>query len=104
MRSSAVLSAAAFILGFFLICGGTASAQTVSCTCRYQGQDYGLGESICLKSPNGLRMATCAMVLNNTSWKFTSAPCPLTHWQGDRSGTGFSPARTPALKSISGLL
>ncbi|MCK7611521.1 hypothetical protein [Roseibium sediminicola] len=59
-----------------------AQAQNVSCTCRYKGQDYGLGESICLKGSDGMRMATCAMVLNNTSWEFSNAPCPLSQWQG----------------------
>jgi hypothetical protein len=56
-------------------------AQTVSCTCRYNGENYGLGESICLSSPEGLRMATCEMVLNNTSWQFSDAPCPVTELQ-----------------------
>jgi len=66
------------VLATCLIGIGTASwAQNVSCTCRYQGEDYGVGESICVKSPQGMRMATCAMVLNNTSWKFSNAPCPL---------------------------
>lgn len=54
-----------------------AQAQGVSCTCRYKGQDYGLGESICLKGQDGPRMATCGMVLNNTSWRFSDAPCPV---------------------------
>jgi hypothetical protein len=82
--------------------GSPASAQNVSCTCRYQGQDFGLGDSICLKSADGLRMATCEMVLNNTSWKMSNAPCPVTQWNRHdaprpanspmspiRSGTGF---------------
>lgn len=55
-----------------------ASAQSVPCTCRYKGEDFGLGASICMKSPDGLRMATCQMVLNNTSWQVTSTPCPVT--------------------------
>jgi len=64
--------------GFGLIFLTTAAyAQNISCTCRYKGSDYGIGESICLKSPNGMKMATCSMVLNNTSWKFSNAPCPL---------------------------
>jgi|GEM_PF-906892 len=61
-------------LGF----SSVASAQNVSCTCRYKGEKYSVGDSVCLKSPNGLRMATCSMVLNNTSWQFSNAPCPLT--------------------------
>lgn len=60
-----------------------ANAQNVSCTCRYQGEDYGIGESICLKSSGGMKMATCSMVLNNTSWKFSNAPCPLSQLTPD---------------------
>ncbi|MEE4013809.1 hypothetical protein V1T76_17200 [Roseibium sp. FZY0029] len=68
-------------LGF----GASAMAQDVSCTCRYKGEKYGIGESICLKSPTGLRMATCEMVLNNTSWQISNAPCPLTQNQSPAS-------------------
>lgn len=74
-----------------------ASAQSISCTCRYQGEDYGLGESICLKSPGGMKMATCSMVLNNTSWKLSNAPCPLSQLTPDvvekgKDTTKLSPA------------
>ena len=64
-----------------------AQAQNVTCTCRYEGFDYQIGESICLKSPSGSRMATCDMVLNNTSWRLTTAPCP---------SAALSPDMTPA--------
>lgn len=75
-----------------LIAGSTAAvAQNVSCTCRYKGQDYGLGESICLKGSDGLRMATCAMVLNNTSWELSNAPCPLTMRNRSIAPYGASP-------------
>lgn len=30
-----------------------------------------------------MKMATCSMVLNNTSWKFSNAPCPLSLWQDE---------------------
>ncbi len=57
-------------------------AQTkIPCTCRFQGADFGLGEEICMKRPAGSTMARCEMVLNNTSWKFTEAPCPITEFQ-----------------------
>lgn len=79
-----------FLVTFLL---STAShAQNVSCTCRYQGEDYGIGESICLKGSNGMRMATCSMVLNNTSWKFSNAPCPLTEL--DQSNPTASQSQT----------
>ncbi len=45
----------------------------IPCTCRYRGQDIGLGDAVCM---NG-RLARCEMVLNNTSWSFTESPCPL---------------------------
>ncbi|MES0808779.1 hypothetical protein ABLO27_04800 [Roseibium sp. SCPC15] len=66
-----------------VVFAASAHAQNVSCTCRYQGEDYGLGESICLKSPSGLKMATCEMVLNNTSWQISNAPCPVTNLQDE---------------------
>ena len=45
------------------------------CTCRAQGRDFKLGQSVCLATPAGARIATCGMVLNNTSWQFTETPC-----------------------------
>ncbi|MHA7772716.1 hypothetical protein [Roseibium sp. M-1] len=84
-------------LTLFVLGNSLAQAQSVSCTCRYKGQDYGIGESICLKSPDGLRMATCGMVLNNTSWQFSNAPCPLTQLQ-QTGGTGLLPSGLPFLK------
>ncbi len=75
--------------------GSAARAQEATCTCRYQGNNYGVGESICLKGPDGLRMATCGMVLNNTSWQFSKDPCPFSSLDRqlskrvDVSRTGF---------------
>jgi hypothetical protein len=53
------------------------------CTCRAQGRDFALGQSVCLATPRGARIATCAMVLNNTSWQLTETPCVVS---GLRSG------------------
>jgi hypothetical protein len=49
------------------------------CTCRAQGRDFTLGQSVCLATPRGARIATCAMVLNNTSWQFTETPCVVSN-------------------------
>jgi hypothetical protein len=49
------------------------------CTCRAQGRDFTLGQSVCLATPKGARIATCAMVLNNTSWQFTETPCVVSN-------------------------
>jgi len=56
------------------------------CTCRAQGRDFTLGQSVCLGTPKGARIATCVMVLNNTSWQFTETPCVVSH---------LPPARPP---------
>ena len=54
-----------------------ASSAAADCTCRWQGRDYELGRSVCLQSPKGARVATCGMVLNNTSWQFSETPCTV---------------------------
>ena len=54
-----------------------ASSAAADCTCRSQGRDYELGRSVCLQSPKGARIATCGMVLNNTSWQFSETPCVI---------------------------
>jgi hypothetical protein len=48
---------------------------SADCTCRSQGRDFELGQSTCLQTPKGARIATCGMVLNNTSWTFSDTPC-----------------------------
>ena len=62
------------------------AAADPDCTCRAQGRDFALGQSVCLATPKGARMATCAMVLNNTSWQFTETPCVVSN---------LRPARRP---------
>jgi hypothetical protein len=53
------------------------------CTCRSQGRDYELGKSVCLQTPKGARIATCGMVLNNTSWQFSDTPCVVSEVPAD---------------------
>jgi hypothetical protein len=53
------------------------SAAAADCTCRAQGRDFELGQTACLTTPNGARLATCGMVLNNSSWQFSDAPCTV---------------------------
>lgn len=45
------------------------------CTCRAQGIAVQVGQSICMRLPGGDRIATCGMVLNNTSWQIGEV-CP----------------------------
>lgn len=53
--------------------GARVAAPAIACTCRYRGRDMAFGAEICIDG----RMARCEMVLNNTSWRTTRAPCPM---------------------------
>jgi hypothetical protein len=46
------------------------------CTCRHSDGEVPEGQTACIKSPTGMKMARCESVLNNTSWKMLDAPCP----------------------------
>ncbi len=35
-----------------------------------------MGATICLRTPEGSRMARCVMVINNPSWEATGSGCP----------------------------
>jgi hypothetical protein len=48
----------------------------MNCFCRAQGKTFAIGETACLRTSEGPRVAECGMVLNNTSWQFTARPCP----------------------------
>jgi hypothetical protein len=51
------------------------SSALADCTCRAQGRQFEQGQAACIATPNGLRVATCGMVLNNTSWDISQTPC-----------------------------
>lgn len=84
-----------------LVCSATiavmafVSEAAADCTCRALGQNFELGRSICL----GSRLATCAMVLNNTSWSVSSTPCVVSSLtpvgSEERRSVGLSPRRQP---------
>ena len=48
----------------------------MNCFCRAHGRTFAVGETACLRTSEGPRVAECGMVLNNTSWQFTARPCP----------------------------
>jgi hypothetical protein len=52
----------------------TTSVQA-DCTCRAQGRLFEQGQAACLATPAGPRIATCSMVLNNSSWELSQSPC-----------------------------
>jgi hypothetical protein len=59
-------------LAFLTIC---VTASYADCTCRAQGRDFEMGQSVCMATPKGFRLATCGMVLNNSSWNVSESPC-----------------------------
>ena len=64
-----------------------AQTQAISprpCTCRFDGNDYLFGETVCIRG----RQATCSRVLNNTSWQFSERPCLHISLLGSRSPRG----------------
>lgn len=66
-----VLLAGAVVIGW-------ADPARAACTCRAEGRSFELGTTVCLKSPQGLRLARCEMALNNTSWRWLQEGCPVT--------------------------
>ena len=63
-------------LASLMVFGGADAWAGANCTCRGPGVEATLGETVCLKTPSGFRLARCEMVLNNTSWKFLPDACP----------------------------
>lgn len=63
--------------GGILVAGPFAiHAARADCTCRYDGRSYEFGTVLCLRTPDGVRLARCGMVQNNTFWDFLEQPCP----------------------------
>jgi hypothetical protein len=47
------------------------------CTCRAQGRSLEQGQTVCMATPKGFRVATCGMVLNNSSWSVSETSCAV---------------------------
>ena len=45
------------------------------CTCRGRGGDMALGDQLCLRTPDGWRVATCVRAQNVTSWQAGEESC-----------------------------
>jgi hypothetical protein len=79
-----------------LVLAVDAASADSNCICRARGQQFELGASVCLPTPKGARMATCGMVLNNTSWQFSDTPCVVSAlrarerlaWRGGQATAG----------------
>lgn len=69
-----------------------ASPASADCTCRGPGVIAHHGQTICLKTPSGPRLARCEMVLNNSSWRFLPEACPEASLQSERDYVATSVA------------
>jgi hypothetical protein len=54
------------------------------CTCRAPGKRVHVGESLCLATPDGPRLATCTMNQNITSWAISREGCVVSLLDGRR--------------------
>ena len=55
----------------------TPGAAAPDCYCRgARGQMFAPGETICLRTAQGSRIARCQMEINVMSWGITETPCP----------------------------
>jgi len=79
-------------LASVMVLGSASAWAGQNCTCRAEGVEATLGQTVCLKTPAGLRLARCEMVLNNTSWKFLDGACPQASRADERSlAMSFAP-------------
>lgn len=53
------------------------NGQVIPCRCKFSGQDYKLGQHVCMSTPVGTVLARCDLMLNNTSWVPTNTPCVI---------------------------
>jgi hypothetical protein len=61
-----------------------ATGLPIPCLCRHQGRNYNLGDKVCLQMPNGVMLARCDLVQNNTSWMPTNEQCTMSLHQQSR--------------------
>jgi hypothetical protein len=82
------------VLGFATTIAIVAAASPASadCTCRGPGVIAHHGQTVCLKTPSGPRLARCEMVLNNSSWRFLAEACPQASRQIDSELAAISTA------------
>jgi hypothetical protein len=49
----------------------------IPCRCRFQGTGFRLGDTVCMNTHQGIQLARCDLILNNTSWIPTGVPCTM---------------------------
>ena len=77
-----IIPALAFTLS--LVAAAPAEAD---CTCRARGVVATEGQTLCIRTPQGSRLARCGKMSNVASWTFLQGPCPQAALQAtERSG------------------
>jgi hypothetical protein len=76
MRIARICSGAAIAaIWLAYLASASVSVAGPNCTCRYGGQTFALNACTCIDRGEGLQVACCNMVLNNTSWSFSGKSC-----------------------------
>jgi hypothetical protein len=74
--------------------------QRIPCRCRFRGEAYRLGETVCMNTHLGVQLARCDLALNNTSWVPTGVPCTISRAPLSPQRVSLSP-RNASLTPIS---
>jgi hypothetical protein len=53
-------------------------AARADCNCLYNGQRYEQEETVCMRTPQGMRLARCGMLGNVAWWQVLDQTCPGT--------------------------
>jgi hypothetical protein len=53
------------------------AGRVIPCRCRFQGQEYRLGERVCMQTHLGTVLTRCDLFMNNTSWVPTNEACSI---------------------------
>jgi hypothetical protein len=54
-----------------------ATGEVIPCRCRFRGNAYRLGDTVCMSTHLGVQLARCDLMLNNTSWIPIGVPCTM---------------------------
>ena len=53
------------------------NGRVIPCRCRFGGQEFRVGEEVCMSTPSGVVLARCDLLQNNTSWVPMHTPCTV---------------------------
>lgn len=75
-----------------------ATGEAIPCRCRFRGNAYRLGDTVCMSTHLGVQLARCDLLLNNTSWVPIGVPCTMSllpRRQADDGRAGPTALRAP---------